>query len=74
MRSKKRYIRLKQFITSENLEFMFQDDKGYVFKTTPKQAERLREEALLISGSIRNLKSEPKVINRRTKQQVNGMK
>ena len=74
MRPKKRYIRLKQFVTSENLEFMFQDDKGYVFKTTPKEAERLRNQALLISGSIKNLKSEPKVLNRRTKEQVNGMK
>lgn len=58
MRAKKRYILLKTL--PEDLpagtKFLFQSERGFVVKTTLQGAEQLRKEAVLISGSIRNLK------------------
>ncbi len=56
MRQKKRYVRLKEFRSDEELVFLFQDQDGYVFKTSPRSAQKLRASALLISGSIKKLK------------------
>ena len=60
MRKRKRYIRLKRYTQDLPLgtDFLFQDENGFVFRSTIEGAKALREEATLISGSIRKLKGQ----------------
>jgi hypothetical protein len=72
VRQKKRYVLMKSLPTQlpKDAKFLFQTEIGYVLKTDPKTAQTLKEKAVLISGSIKNLKH-PKVLNhRRTKSRV----
>lgn len=76
MRQKKRYVLLKEFPSDlqENSKFLFQNSSGYIIKTDLVGAEYFRTRALLISGSIRKLKAQPKVLYpRKTKKKI-GMK
>ena len=63
MRTKKRYVLLKNFPKQmpENSKFLFQNSRGFVIKTDLKGAEVLRKEATLISGSVWKLK-QPKLL------------
>ncbi len=58
MRRKKRYAIFRS--VPENLppdaEFLFQNERGYVFRMDPKTAEQIRKKADLISGSISKVK------------------
>jgi hypothetical protein len=58
VRKKKRYALFERLPSNlpEDSKFLFQTGEGYVVKLSPKQAEAFREEAKLISGSIRKLK------------------
>jgi hypothetical protein len=75
MRQKKRYVLLKSYPTSlpPNTKFLFQNQRGFVFKTDLKGAETLRSSAKLISGSIWKLK-EPKPVNSSNHRKKDGMK
>jgi hypothetical protein len=59
VRRKKRYIILSKLTDDlpKDSEFLFQSEAGYVFRLTPRAAEKLRGNALLISGSMRKIKS-----------------
>ncbi|MHB8568274.1 MAG: hypothetical protein ACYC7D_01970 [Nitrososphaerales archaeon] len=73
MRPKKRYIRFEKYpsFSNEEMEFMFQDQSGFIFETNPKTAEKLRPSASQISGSLKKMKIGPKGLNRsRNKRSV----
>jgi hypothetical protein len=59
LRAKKRYVLFER--VPEKLptrcEFIFQSVKGYVYRMSPKAAQGMRRDAILISGSIRKIKS-----------------
>ena len=75
MRSKKRYVRFKSVPSDlpQDAKFIFQDELGFVFKVSPKQAEKLRSVSTKISGSIRKLKM-PKRLNEGNALRKSGMK
>ena len=69
MRSKKRYLLLSTFPKSipEDVDFLYQDEHGYVFRASLKATEALRSEAVFISGSMKKLRERAKVLNQRSK-------
>ncbi len=83
-RMKRRYVILRSYPrwVPEETDFLYQDSRGYVFKTTLRGAEELRPIALLISGSMKKLKtkeirgrrfsSHPKGLNVREAQEKMG--
>jgi hypothetical protein len=64
MRAKKRYVLLKNYPKElpANSKFLFQNRRGFVVKTTIEGAQRLKTQAILVSGSIWKLK-EPQLLN-----------
>ena len=58
MRAKKRYVLLLSYPKQmpENSKFLFQNSRGFVIKTDLKGAEKLKKDAILISGSVWKLK------------------
>jgi hypothetical protein len=58
MRRKKRYAVFRSIPEDlpSDAEFLFQNERGYVFRMDPKTSERLRKTADLISGSIWKVK------------------
>jgi hypothetical protein len=59
LRKKKRYALLKTVPLKllKKAEFIFQNEQGFVYRVDPKTAESLRAYALVLSGSIRKIKS-----------------
>jgi len=64
MTAKKRYVLLKIYPRDlpPNSKFLFQNRRGFVVKTDLPGAKILRNEAVLISGSIWKLK-DPQLLN-----------
>ena len=68
MRTKKRYLVLPRYPATlpDGVEFLFQDNRGYVFRASLKATEILRPEADFISGSMKKVKARPKGLNQGT--------
>jgi hypothetical protein len=76
MKPRKRYLLFKSYPESlpADVQFLFQDKNGYVFKSSVASAEEMKRQAILVSGSIKKLKAGPKMLKRtQTKSDV-GMK
>ena len=73
MKLKKRYLLMKSLPTElpYDAKFLFQNEYGFVIKASLKTTEILRKDAILISGSIKNLKH-PKALNSRIKKTITG--
>jgi hypothetical protein len=58
MRRKKRYVLTRRYprFLPDDAEFLFQDETGFVFRTSILGAERLRPEALLVTGTMKSLR------------------
>ncbi len=59
MRKKKRYLLFEKMPAElpPEAKFLFQTEEGFVIRVAPKDAEKLRNRCLRISGSVRKLKS-----------------
>lgn len=75
MRSKKRYLLIRSMPEKlpAGAKLLFYSKSGYIVKADLKTALQMRQECILVSGSIRKLKH-PKLLNRRKKHSVVGMK
>jgi hypothetical protein len=73
MRPKKRYLLLKSLPPDlpVGAKFLFQNERGFVIKADLKTTQTLRNDAVLVSGSIRKLK-QPKLLNRRKEDSETG--
>ena len=67
MRNKKRNVVLESFpekIPAE-VEFLYQDKSGFVFRASPRAAESLKSDAVFVSGSMKKIKTRAKGLNPR---------